>query len=184
MKPLRFPISGLMAAVAAVALNFAVIRWFDENSPNGLPYLFFACGVMPMASFLILAAVFSAPRLLRGDRLPSFVLGFEGVGWVMVFAFITWCSLAPTRLMGAVELIAVHIRPDFSGYLVDSPRWVAIGLELGFGIVIFSLPQLIVALIGGLLARKLGLTCRFERHRSKSVEQAEGVSAVLEGANH
>ncbi len=184
MKPPRFAISGLMAAVAAVALNLWVIRSFDENSPSGLSYLFFACGVMPMVSQLLLAAIFLAPRLLRGERLPSFVLGFEGVGWVLVFVFITWYSLAPSGLLGAVELIAVHTRPVFSGYLLDSPRWVAIGLELGFGIAIFSLPQLIVALVGGLLARKLGLTCRFERHRGESVEQPEGVSAVLEAANH
>ena len=50
MKGPRFAIAGLMAAVAAVALNFALIRAFDENNPNSLPYLFFVCGVMPMAT--------------------------------------------------------------------------------------------------------------------------------------
>ena len=39
MKPLRFPIAGLMAAVAAVALNFAVIRSFDETSAKWCIYL-------------------------------------------------------------------------------------------------------------------------------------------------
>ena len=38
-------------------------------------------------------------------------------------------------------------------------------LELGAGVVIFSLPQLLVALLGGWLTRKLGLTVRFERLR-------------------
>ena len=137
-----------------------------------------------MATLLVLAALFSAPRMLSGDRLPSFVLGFEGMGWVMVFLFVTWYSLAQSQVLAAVELIAVHTRPVFSRYLVDSPAWVGLVLELGFGVVIFSLPQLVVALLGGLLARRFGLTCRFERYRGEPVEEPHGVSPVLEAANH
>jgi hypothetical protein len=172
-----------MAAVAAVALNFAVIRSFDQTSANG-SFIFFVCGVMPMASLLVLAALFSAPRMLRCDRLPSFLLGFEGMGWVMVFVFVTGYSLAQSQILAAVELIAVRTRPFFSRYLVDTPDWVGLVLELGFGIVIFSLPQLVVALLGGLLTRRFGLTCRFERYRGGPVEQADSGSAALEGANH
>ncbi len=60
-------------------------------------------------------------------------------------------------------LWGAYTRPVFVRYFADSPPWVGMPLELGFGAVIFSLPQLAVALFGGWLNRKFGLTVRFER---------------------
>ena len=57
MKQPRFAIAGMMAGVAAAALNLAVVRSFNPNKPESLSHLFFACGVMPMASVLILVAL-------------------------------------------------------------------------------------------------------------------------------
>jgi hypothetical protein len=167
MKRARFPIAGLMAAVAAVAINLAVWRSIDwTNAAGGLSHFLFACGAMPMASLLILVVVTSAPTLMRGGPVSPFVVGFEALGWAAVFAFISCYSVAPSVLLGYAGLIGAYTRPVFERYFTDSPSWVGMFFELGAGVVIFSPPQLLVALLGGWLARKLGLTVRFERQRT------------------
>jgi hypothetical protein len=168
MKRARFPIAGLMAAVGAVAINLAVWRSINfNNAPNGLSHFFFACGVMPMASLLILVALMSAPTLMQGGRVSPFVVGFEASGWTVVLAFVTCYSVAPLVLLGYAELIGTHTRPVFERYLADTPAWVGMYIELAAGVIIFAPPQLLVALLGGWLTRKLGLSVRFERQRTE-----------------
>jgi hypothetical protein len=87
MRRARFPIAGWMAAVTAVAVNLAVMRSFNATRSDSLPHLFFACGVMPMASVLFLVALFSAPNLMRGGRLNPFAFGFGAFGCVALFAY-------------------------------------------------------------------------------------------------
>ena len=43
----------------------------------------------------------------------------------------------------------------------------AISAELGFGMIIFSLPELVIALLGGWLAWAVGITVRFEFRATK-----------------
>jgi len=165
MKRLRFPIAGLMPAVVLVAINLAVWRSFEENSSEMLPHLFFASGVMPMASILILVALSSVKSLVRGGRLSPFVVGFEAVGWAVVFAFITCYSVAPSVLLGYAGYFGAYTRPIFDRYFPDVsglPTRIGVMDELGLGAVIFSLPQLAASVLGGWLTRKIGLTARFE----------------------
>ena len=88
-----------MAAVAAVAINLAVLA-FDRNDQLRWPAdaFFFACGVMPMASLLILVALTGHQVSCGAAGSRHFVLGFEAFGWAMVFAFITCYSIAPSNL--------------------------------------------------------------------------------------
>ena len=176
-------IAGSMAAVGAVAFNLAVIRSFDENNPDSLPHLFFVCGVMPMASLLLLVALISAPKLWRGRLLHSSSALKPRVGRA-VFAYIA-CGhpLRPMVLMAATEWIGGATRDPFSCVTF---RTAAPGLgwrlELGFGAVIFSLPQLVVALFGGSLNSKLGMTVRFERDGSGERITQPGQAASVPSA--
>ncbi len=163
MKRARFPIAGLMAVVAAIAINLSVLRSFNQSSPDFLGHLFFACGVMPMASVLFLVGLFSARNLVRGDRFSPFALGFEAFGWVAIFAFVTIYSIAPWALLAFTEWIGTWTRPVLEPLFQGSPGWVQLSVELGFGAVLFSPPQLVIALFGGWLARRLRITLRFER---------------------
>jgi hypothetical protein len=126
----------------------------------------FVCGVVPMASLLLAVAVLQAPKLIRGGLLPPFVLGFEAVGWATIFGFITFYSMIPEYLSAFMELIATYITPVFGRYPVDTPDWLGLLIEFGAAAIIFSSPQLPVALLGGWLMHKLGLTLRFERRRT------------------
>ncbi len=80
----------------------------------------------------------------------------------MVFAFLSWYSIAMYAVLGYVEAIVQPIRPFLIYSLKSLPVWAQPFVEIGFEIVVFSLPQLLLALIGGALARKLELTVRFE----------------------
>jgi hypothetical protein len=103
----------------------------------------------------------SAPRLFRSGELSSFVIGFEALGWAAVFAFITCYSIATKTFMGGAEAIAATCRPFLFDYLKDLPVWAGLAVEFGFATILFSLPQLLLALLGGWLARRIGVTARF-----------------------
>ncbi len=163
MKSARFPIAGLMAVVAAIAINLTVMRSFDPNKPDALPHLFFACGVMPMSTILVLVVLFSTPSLRGGGGFSSFALGFEAFGWAAIFAFVTLYSIVPSALLTFTEWIGQWTRPVLVPLLEPAPGWVQLAAELGTAAVLFSLPELVIALFGGSLARKVGLTLRFER---------------------
>jgi hypothetical protein len=175
MKRYRFPLVGLMAAVALVAINLAVIRAFSGYVGAALPLMYFACGVVPMASLLIMVAALNAPRFVRGESLRPFVVGFEALGWSAVFVFITCYSVVPSLLVTLIEVIGQYTRPFFARYLTDSPNWLGLLVEFVSADSIFSSPQLLTAVLGGWLTHKLGLTIRFER-RGLAMSAARGRS--------
>jgi hypothetical protein len=182
MKRVRFPIAGLMAAVALVAVNLAVWRSIELTlADGGISAFFFACGTVPVASVLFLVALMSLPRLVRGERALPFVVGFEAVGWALVFAFITCYSVAPWALLGYAELIGPYTRPVFQRYIAFAPTWIGLQVELCAGAVLFAVPQLLIALFGGCLTRKLGLSVRFERQRTDGPSVPPLVSASNAG---
>jgi hypothetical protein len=63
--------------------------------------------------------------------------------------------------MGGAEAIAAICRPFVIVYAQDLAGWAGLFVELGFATILFSLPQLLIALLGGWLARRCGLTARF-----------------------
>ena len=115
-----------------------------------------------MASVLFLVALFSAPNLMRGGSLNPFAFGFESSGCVAVFAFIACYSISTSEVLIFTEWIGDWTRPVLVPNLERAPTWIQLSAELGFAAVLFSLPELIIALIGGWLARTLGLTARLE----------------------
>ncbi len=143
MKRPRFAIAGLMAAVAAVAINLAVIR----SRPN----FFFACGVMPMASILVLLALVSAPKFVRGGWLSPSALGFQSFGWLAVFGFIACLCLAPSALLGYSRLFGPYLSLFFAPLMRGVSRSGANAFEFAACTVIFTLPELVIALFGGCL---------------------------------
>jgi hypothetical protein len=162
-----------MAVVAAIAVNLAVMRSLDWNAPNTLPHLFFACGVMPMGSLLAIIAMTFLPRAPNGQRLSSFVFGFETLGWISILAFVALYSLTPSAILAVTEKVGAYTRPILGPLFEGSPGWAAAAGELGFGTVLFSLPELVIALLGGWLARKVGVTARIEIGAGKPATSAE-----------
>ena len=85
MRFLRFPLVFLMAVLALVALDIAVIRSLLREAPgsnqtlylvpiDGATWLSFAAlalGVLPMASLLVLNAMFQVPKIRRSGTVSA-----------------------------------------------------------------------------------------------------------------
>jgi hypothetical protein len=173
----RASIAAMMGAVITVAMNLAVMRSFDPHSPDSLLHFLFACGVFPMSSLLILLAVISAPTLLRGLRMRPFLLGFELSGIAAVFAFLAIYSIATPAVRGVGGAIGGWLRPTLIPYLEAAPEWAPAVAELGISTGLFSLPQLLLALLGGWLADRL--KARFERQDIEPVDEPVGGRSPL-----
>jgi hypothetical protein len=167
MKRFRFPLGGLMAAVVLVAINLAVIRAFTGYVGEPFPIIYFACGVVPMASLLVMVALLQVPKLIRGAALSPFVVGFEVLGWTAVLLFVTCYSVTPSRVEAMINFIGTYTQPIFARYLSasDVPDWLGLLIEFGACDIIFSLPQLVLAISGGWLTHVVGLSLRVERRR-------------------
>jgi hypothetical protein len=153
-----------MAAVAGCAVNLSVMRSFDPHSTESLPHFLFACAILPMASLLILSALVAALALFRQRQglLPSFLVGFQMAGWAAVFSFLTLYSVATSVVLKSTGAIGELIRPTIGPLLDAAPTWALAFIEIGFATVVFTLPQLVLALLGGWFARRSGLTACFE----------------------
>ena len=162
MKRPRISIAGLMAAVALVAIDIAVVQSIYPEPKSELQF-FYAFGVLPMATVLILLGAFSAPNLVRGGSVSPFVFGFEAVGWVVVFIFISAYTIAPNAFSEYGFAMLASIASPFNAYLEESPNWAQVSVGIGIATAVLTLPQLLLALLGGWLARRLKLTVRFER---------------------
>jgi hypothetical protein len=85
-------------------------------------------------------------RLLfyRGERKP-FLLGFEVSGFIAMLAFVAWNRLLPSQSARIIEPIMVKAVMIIMANLINS-----VVADL-----IVSLPMLLIALIGGLLAHAI-----------------------------
>jgi hypothetical protein len=183
VKRYRGSMAAMMGAVAMVALDFSVMHSFDPSGTDSLPHLLFATGVMPVVSLLVLVGLIALPRVVRTGELGPFLIGFEAFGCAAVFAFVTFYSIATRSFMNGAEAIAASCRPFFVSYAGELPEWAGVFLEFGLATVLFSVPQVLVALLGGWLARRIGIRARFELANS-GIERVANPQVVPGPAAH
>jgi hypothetical protein len=148
MKIPRFSISGLMAVVLIVALDFGACKAL-LGGPLFVPDLsdLIVFGALPMANILAIGLIpFLTARTHDGGRRPALV-GFEVFGVVALLLYIG-CSLLATRTIhdGVGDLLrAMHLQPE-PVFLVGASA-------------LLTLPQVALAFLGGRLGGKyiLGL---------------------------
>lgn len=153
MKPSRMGIARSMAVVAIVAVVFGAMRTlFYCEEPT---YVMIGIGALPMIGVLAVALV---SFVRRGVSRP-FLRGFVAFGTLAVAYYIQMAWLAPWTPMTIIRapsefvidfivnsfLTSSASRPD--SYVLDAIHAADFGLLLG-------LPQLAVAVLGGLLSRK------------------------------
>jgi hypothetical protein len=94
----RFSIAWIMAIIVIVAFDFAAIRALDGTGTlvGGL----IAIGSIPMAGILMLGI----PSLIKGmsgrGKVRTFLNGFEGVGWTILFVYTGSAILFPEPIAG------------------------------------------------------------------------------------
>jgi hypothetical protein len=173
VKRFRVSIAGLMAVVALVAVDSAAVRTLiaaDYQVPmsatSSMDLLGFALGVLPMASLLILVAMARLPRCIRRGEPATFLVGFEVFGWAVIFLFICLSALSPPAVGRLLDAAALPIGRVLLPYIAHAPEWVPMAIEVVLVVSILGLPELLVALFGGWLTRRLGLTVSIERRRA------------------
>jgi hypothetical protein len=134
----RFSIALLMAVVFFVAADFAIVRAY-WNAPG--PEVAVAVTTLPMINLLLLAL----PRLRAGREDRRFWAGFQVAGWMMVLVF------GACNWIFEDDFIAPIVWISQQGWFApNSPAGLA--FNIACGVVIYTLPQLLAAMVGGWLA--------------------------------
>jgi hypothetical protein len=143
--------SQAMLLVVAVAVDFGVVRYALSGPPDSMPIA--AVGVLLAANVL----AYGAYRLVTSaeSRRP-FIVGAIAVGFVVVVAFLAYARLAPESFGG----VAMKILNPVNRVLESAiPRamlestWLGDAIGVTAVTVLFGLPLLTVAALGGLLCK-------------------------------
>lgn len=135
----------MMLFVAIVAINIATVRagMASETATGGL----LAAGGMPMASVLIVG-------LLFGYRRPAshpFLVGFLLFG-AMALALCVFLAIRfPNETLGAY--LDLLLRPVWKATGLSEPA-VFLLIAYPIAVMVLTLPQLAIAVLGGLLLRR------------------------------
>jgi hypothetical protein len=146
VKVSRFRIDAVMIFVALVALDFAAIREMLDDAPTEIGLL--GMGALPMANVLAIGLLISHRR--RGSS--GFLVGFVMFGVAALAAFIAAATMiAEVMILKYLQLVAVRYVRTFVTKL--PPTTFRSVIPHSIGVVMFGLPQLAFALIGGYLSR-------------------------------
>jgi hypothetical protein len=150
--------SGLMGLVAFAAADLMVFRLYCVDGPPKVELL--VLGLLPMATILGLALPPTVRRLGREGEVPPFWTGFQLLGWATVLAYASWSRLTGDWLVESYDDSVF----DAFDRMVRSGGWDNSGVV--FWLIVYPIsaafllvPQLVVALLGGLLFK--GLDIRF-----------------------
>ena len=138
---MRFTLRRVMAFVAIAALDFAAVRAVWEHKPYDL----LATGALPMAN--VLAAGLLIHRRYRGSR--PFLSGFEAFGATALAGYIVGMCLFREEL--TTPFLDLVVKPYVTAY---GPTLTTGSIVVIYCLaaVIWGLPQLAFAVLGGLFS--------------------------------
>lgn len=186
----RASIAALMGAVVIIAVNASVFRTLLHQEPYsgtfaapGLHPLVHVCGLLPLGSLLVMVALLRVPEVVRRQADAPFFFGFSGFGWASILGFVLICDLAPGRIGQAIDLgfqlVSVTLAPVLSRLVSPDvasqpgPAWLENASEIGIISLVLSGPELLLALVGGWLFRKSGISLRIEMRQSTATRLHE-----------
>ena len=191
MKRFRLSIFNVMSLTAIAAVDFALIKAAmastvvigGASTTFSIALIAFVLGILPLASLLIFLGIVLLPRRMRSKTPSSFLAGFETFGWAAISLFVILAMFTPDWLTYYGMTVGSSVPPKLESWLRTAPLgWM---IDFIFLIIILTLPELIIALFGGWLTRKLGITVLIERRRGepRAVSVAEEKEAAKTLAN-
>jgi hypothetical protein len=152
MRRFQFSLVTLMAIGPLLAVNYAGFRYLAERTPEGYLTLYTLTTALPMASILVLGLLLAVVR----RPVPPFLLGFEVVGFAaMAFALAavfwrrdwvdSYITTVMTPLLPAIDSAGVKLGIPRGEPKVWENIWRVTGSALQ------TLPQLVLAMVGGVL---------------------------------
>jgi hypothetical protein len=162
----RLSITDLIAGLLIGAADLGWFRWFvidGRRSLFGLYPMALDLGIIPIASILAMSAYLIASHRKRSS---PFLVGFTIFLSMSLLSYSACCLIVPSRIDTALQgmesfLNGLSITSSCRrilepvGAFIFSNRAHFDLFEISSFTVILSLPQVILALSGGLLARKL-----------------------------
>jgi hypothetical protein len=146
----RLSVNSVLAAVAVIAIDCMVTRSIHSRPRPQVGDLdSVILNSLPMANLLAVGIML---LLLRRARSGPFLLGFVGGGGMALIAYIGLAISKPDSIAGLLEAIFDFLE-ERSGLDMTPPSWATFE-EVG-SIALLSLPQVLVALAGGWLTRKI-----------------------------
>ena len=156
MKMPRFRIAWLMVAVAIAAIDFAAIRALLGLGAS-LVWGLLLVGALPMANVLIVGILIARQRV----KSRPFLLGFEVFGAIALALYIylaTSSPLSPLSAKGPLESYLLLVFDPLNAVIGSNQPFVRAAIVLLVGIPMLVGPQLVFAVIGGLLSRRFKIT--------------------------
>jgi hypothetical protein len=152
-----------MVAVAIAGIHFAAIRaLFDGRA--GVVGAYLLLGALPMADVLVVGMLIARQR--SGSR--PFLLGFEVFGALALALYIVEATCSGASYGPLDWYVSLVLRPLIRitslrlGPMIPAIRpyglFVRNAIDLFVGIVMLVGPQLVFALIGGILSRRYKIT--------------------------
>jgi hypothetical protein len=138
-----------MVGIAIAAIDFAVIRAMLRYPEIG----FFVLGALPMANVLVVATLVAQQR----SRNRPFLLGFAVSGAMVLTLFVALMILDESQDGPIYHYLSVLYVPLEKAVGLDRP-YVRIPLECSGVVGMFTVPQVAVALIGGVLSHRFKIT--------------------------
>jgi hypothetical protein len=157
----RISVGMLIAAILIVAVSLTVGRNVFRDaftlSRGSLEPVELIFGVLPMLSVLCLCGILAVRDLGGRGHAPSFVVGFEVCGCAAVIIFLMLSLSDPDSVKVAVGAVCTLLATSDGSRTFPNIR------ELLLWTLVCSPPQMLFALVGGWLAKRIGLTLTIER---------------------
>jgi hypothetical protein len=142
----RFTIATLAFVVVLLALDFAWMRLLHPARGRSI-FAFaaqgFDLGVLPMANVLAFGLY---SMLSRREEPHPFLVGFEVGGLGAILTYMVWCWAAP-------RTVIILIMPLYLAWTLWKPLAPSDPSLLVVGAVSFTLPELLIAMVCGLITR-------------------------------
>jgi hypothetical protein len=145
MQPSRVSIAGLMLGIALAAFPIALLAAVLADRP-----VLDLGGVLEMGVQLSVTTlgIGLARIALRRGRCGPFAVGVQAAGWAAVIAYLVACFTFPESMSAPYVYYVNEIEP----YIMDADYFEMYALSLVLGGLIWSVPQVLIALAGGGLA--------------------------------
>lgn len=161
MKLPRLSIAWVMGIVVIASINCAAIRVLERPTTAFVQLL--VIGLMPMASILMMGIPTLVWGLLGRSKTRPFLVGFEGFGWTILLLGTGMAFFFPS-LVG--EAVAKGWRVLGFAESRDS-FWQSL---IFFDMILYFLPQFLIALAGGWLVGMFKIRVTIERRSTSRSE--------------
>jgi hypothetical protein len=162
MRSLRFSLGSLLAFVVIAAVDLAMtltaigVTDLSEHVHGDIGPKVFVLGVPLMAGLLLAYLVIILWGLRRRGECHAFLVGFEIFGWATLFAYLTcfvWMIGRPNLVLRYISSVLSPFSPILQRCAQTSEHTATV-----IAAAIVSLPMLSIALIGGVLSSRFGVT--------------------------